>query len=210
MNTYPQFSSGEDLVLSGVRKLKVAALMIVTSILLGSAPLLAVLGSLFTFNVDVVVSVILAYIALVFVALVSLLAAVYAFLLPSSRTMAVWRPEEFSTVYSLLLAGYAGGLVSTVIALIMLVLDAIGVTSGDPIVVLPVVLLLVIGIVLFIVGWIGNIAYFLKLRDVFNSSVFLVAGILLIIPLLSIISWILTYIEASSIEKKILIGQIKL
>jgi hypothetical protein len=52
--------------------------------------------------------------------------------------------------------------------------------------------------------------YFLKLRDVFNFSVFLVAGILLIIPLLSIISWILTYIEASSIEKKILIGQIKL
>ena len=197
-------------MLSGVRKLKVAALMIVTSILLGSAPLLAVLGSLFTFNVDVVVSVILSYIALVFVALVLLLAAVYAFLLPSSRTMAVWRPEEFSTVYSLLLAGYAGGLVSTVIALIMLVLDAIGVTSGDPIVVLLVVLLLVIGIVLFIVGWIGNIAYFLKLRDVFNSSVFLVAGILLIIPLLSIISWILTYIEASSIEKKILIGQIKL
>jgi hypothetical protein len=210
MNTYPQFSSGKDLVLSGVRKLKVAALMIVTSILLGSAPLLIVLGSLFTFNVDVVVSVILSYIALVFVALILLLAAVYAFLLPSSRTMAVWRPEEFSTVYSLLVAGYAGGLVSTVIALIILVLDAIGVTSGDPIVVLLVVLLLVLGIVLFIVGWIGNIAYFLKLRDVFNSSVFLVAGILLIIPLLSIISWILTYIEASSIEKKILIGQIKL
>jgi hypothetical protein len=210
MNTYPQFSSGKDLVLSGFRKLKVAALMIVTSILLGSAPLLIVLGSLFTFNVDVVVSVILSYIALVFVALILLLAAVYAFLLPSSRTMAVWRPEEFSTVYSLLVAGYAGGLVSTVIALIILVLDAIGVTSGDPIVVLLVVLLLVLGIVLFIVGWIGNIAYFLKLRDVFNSSVFLVAGILLIIPLLSIISWILTYIEASSIEKKILIGQIKL
>jgi hypothetical protein len=210
MNTYPQFSSGKDLVLSGVRKLKVAALMIVTSILLGSAPLLAVIGSLFTFNVDVVVSVILSYIALVFVALILLLAAVYAFLLPSSRTMAVWRPEEFSTVYSLLVAGYAGGLVSTVIALIILVLDAIGVTSGDPIVVLLVVLLLVLGIVLFIVGWIGNIAYFLKLRDVFNSSGFLVAGILLIIPLLSIISWILTYIEASSIEKKILIGQIKL
>jgi hypothetical protein len=184
--------------------------MIATSILLGSAPLLAVLGSLFTFNVDVVVSVILSYIALVFVALILLLAAVYAFLLPSSRSMAVWRPEEFSTVYNLLVAGYAGGLVSTVIALIILILDAIGVTSGDPIVVLLFVLLLVIGIVLFIVGWIGNIAYFLKLRDVFNSSGFLVAGILLIIPLLSIISWILTYIEASSIEKKILIGQIKL
>jgi hypothetical protein len=76
-----------------------------------------VLGSLFTFNVDVVVSVILSYIALVFVALILLLAAVYAFLLPSSRTMAVWRPEEFSTVYSLLVAGYAGGLVSTVITL---------------------------------------------------------------------------------------------
>jgi hypothetical protein len=203
-------SSRKNAALTSIRKLRVASLLVVVALVIGATPLLVVLGSLFTFNVDVVASAVFSWIILVVVALVLGLVAIYAYLIPSAQGLAELKPEEFQTVSSLLVVGYVGGLLTTLLAVVLLALDFTGVTGRSPLVALLVVVLLVAGAVLLTVGWIGNIAYFLKLRDVFNSSAFLVAGVLLIIPLLSIISWILTYVEASSIERKILTGQIKL
>lgn len=72
----------------------------------------------------------------------------------------------------------------------------------------------VIGGILFLIGYIGNIIYFFKLRDVFNSSIFLVAAILLIlgifVGILQFIAWILIFIETKSIESKISSGAIQI
>ncbi|MEM4613964.1 MAG: hypothetical protein QXJ56_08445, partial [Ignisphaera sp.] len=72
----------------------------------------------------------------------------------------------------------------------------------------------VIGGILFLIGYIGNIIYFFKLKDVFNSTIFLVAAILLIIGIFigitQFIAWILTFVETRSIESKISSGAIQI
>jgi len=201
-------------VLSGLRKLKTGSLLIVVAVIILGGSLLALLGSIFTFNVDVVVATLLSWMLLSLIALVLTLVAVYAYLVPSAWSLAKWKPEEFSVISNLLVIGYIGGLVSTLLALVLLIADVTGITGGSIVVLLLIIVLAIAGVILIFIGWIGNVVYFLKLRDAFNSSTFLVAGILLVlsplIPLLSIITWILTYIEASSLEKKLISGLMKI
>jgi len=212
--SHTEFSPAMSAVLSGLRKLKTGSLLIVVAVVILGGSLLALLGSIFTFNVDVVVATLLSWMLLSLIALVLTLVAVYAYLVPSAWSLAKWKPEEFSVISNLLVIGYIGGLVSTLLALVLLIADVTGITGGSIVVLLLIIVLAIAGVILIFIGWIGNVVYFLKLRDAFNSSTFLVAGILLVlsplIPLLSIITWILTYIEASSLEKKLISGLMKI
>ena len=212
--SHTEFSPAMSAVLSGLRKLKTGSLLIVVAVIILGGSLLALLGSIFTFNVDVVVATLLSWMLLSLIALVLTLVAVYAYLVPSAWSLAKWKPEEFSVISNLLVTGYIGGLVSTLLALVLLIADVTGITGGSVVVLLLIIVLAIAGVILLFIGWIGNVVYFLKLRDAFNSSTFLVAGILLVlsplIPLLSIITWILTYIEASSLEKKLISGLMKI
>jgi len=212
--SHTEFSPAMSAVLSGLRKLKTGSLLIVVAVIILGGSLLALLGSIFTFNVDVVVATLLSWMLLSLIALVLTLVAVYAYLVPSAWSLAKWKPEEFSVISNLLVIGYIGGLVSTLLALVLLIADVTGITGGSIVVLLLIIVLAIAGVILIFIGWIGNVVYFLKLRDAFNSSTFLVAGILLVlsplIPLLSIITWILTYIEASSLEKKLISGLMKI
>jgi len=66
--------------------------------------------------------------------------------------------------------------------------------------------LAITGGIMLLAGLIGIIIYFLRLKDMFNSTPFLITAILLaasvLIPV-GFIAWILAFAEASLLEKKI-------
>jgi len=125
--------------------------------------------------------------------------AVYGYLLPSAKQFASWRPGEFSTASKLIRIGFVWGVVILIIALALtltIVLAFVGIALG------------IIGGILFLIGKVGIIILFFKLRDAFNSTLFLVVAILAIIgmfiPILDFIAWILVLVGSSSIKSRIL------
>jgi len=64
-----------------------------------------------------------------------------------------------------------------------------------------------LSLIMFI-GLIGNALYFAKLRDLFNTSAFLLAALFLF--MLPIVAWIFSYVEAGSLANKIESGEVKL
>jgi hypothetical protein len=89
--------------------------------------------------------------------------AVYGHLLPSAKQFASWRPGEFSTASKLIRIGFVWGVVILIIALALtltIVLAFVGIALG------------IIGGILFLIGKVGIIILFFKLRDAFNSTLF--------------------------------------
>jgi len=207
-------SSARGVVVDGLRKLKLAALLqIIAAILAGVSAimLLELLGSLLfpvpghrAIGFRIIAIAGIWWIALAVVALILAIVGIYLYLLPSAKRFASWRSEEFSTPSQLMGIGYLWGAIVLLIALLIVAVGAVSLTSG---MVLGGAVLVIVGGILLLIGWIGNLIYFFRLRDAFNSTLFLVAAILLIIsifvPILGFIAWILTYVEADSLEKKI-------
>ena len=168
-------------------------------------------------------------ISLAVIALAALLAiiAVYGYLVPSAKGFASWRPTEFSTPSTLISVGYVWGLIIFIIGLVII---GIGLSMaahrgpGGASLILAGVAIVIVGGILGLIGRVGLVIMFFKLKDVFNSSTFLVVAILEIIGLivslipyamavagvLGLVEWILVYTETDSIRSRIETGAIQI
>ena len=113
------------LVLEGLSKLKMAAFLQIISTILLVAAIIPLLGAILTFNLGAVIAGGIIFGILLLVALIMMLIAVYAELLPSARSMAKWKPDEFSTASTLLRIGYIWGFILLILALILVVAAAV-------------------------------------------------------------------------------------
>jgi len=124
--------------------------------------------------------------------------AIFGKLLPSASKFSEYDPE-FSTSATLMKIGLIVGYIllivgfATVIRLI-----------GIPMIILASIFLLI--------GLVGIAILCFKLYSKFNSTIFLVAGILFIISvfvsILGFVAWILVYVEAGTLKEKALRGEI--
>ncbi|MCS7112033.1 MAG: DUF973 family protein [Ignisphaera sp.] len=208
-------SKQREEIVAALSKLRIASLLQIIATLIIAASSLSLLGAAFllsTMEVPIArIGVFIGVFMAILVGLVMIIVAVYAFLLPSAKQLAKWKPAEFSTASKLLRIGYIWGAAILILALLLIIAGAISINLGTVIGGLAVA---IIGGILFLLGYIGNIVYFFKLRDTFNSTTFLVAAILLIIGifihLLQFIAWILAFIEARNIEGRISSGLIQI
>lgn len=207
----PQPPSYKEVVLAALSKLKTASMLLIIATLIASIASLSLLSIVFTFNIAAIVAAGLGTLAAALVGLILIIVAVYAFLLPSAKQFTRWRPTEFSTPSKLLRIGYIWGVAILVIALLIMI---IGAATMNLLIVFSGIGIAIIGGILFLIGYIGNIVYFFKLKDAFNSTIFLVAAILLIIGIFigitQFIAWILAFVETRAIESKITSGAIQI
>jgi len=198
-------------VLSALSKLRIASLLLVIATLITVASSLSLLTTLFTFNIVAMLTMGAGVLVAILIGLVLIVVGVYVFLLPSAKQFATWRPTEFSTASKLLRIGYIWGVAILILALLAIIAGAVSLNLG---IAFGGLAIAVIGGILFLIGYIGNIIYFFKLKDVFNSTIFLVAAILLIIGIFigitQFIAWILAFVETRSIESKISSGAIQI
>ncbi|MEM4814159.1 MAG: DUF973 family protein [Ignisphaera sp.] len=198
-------------VLSALSKLRIASLLLVIATLITVASSLSLLTTLFTFNIVAMLTMGAGVLVAILIGLVLIVVGVYVFLLPSAKQFATWRPTEFSTASKLLRIGYIWGVAILILALLVIIAGAVSLNLG---IAFGGLAIAVIGGIFFLIGYIGNIIYFFKLKDVFNSTIFLVAAILLIIGIFigitQFIAWILTFVETRSIESKISSGAIQI
>jgi len=201
-------------VVEGFRSLKVAALLQIVAWILGIASIVSLFGALLggaLLKPEALLAGGLASVVLMLIVLILVIVSVYKYLLASAKSFAEWKPEEFSTPRKLLKVGLLYGAIITLVGLLVL---AGGIASMQ----LPPLLaggaIALVGGILFLIGWIGYIIFLLRLRGAFKSTILLVAAILAILSIvlggvLNFIAWILTYIEASSLEKKVASGTIQ-
>jgi len=233
-------SSAKDIVLSGLSKLRTSALLlIITVILLGvssvtlmmlffipvSTTVSGVVGGINYFREvrhlsPLVITAILSFLIVAIVAVILLLISIYFYLVPSAKQFVMWRPLDFSTPSKLMRLGYVGGALTLLTAFILLI---IAIVPQIPVIALVSMVLIIVGFILLLIGRIGVIIYFFRLRDAFNSTIFLITAILLIIALvvtfipivsalaviLELIVWVLVFIEANSLRDKITSGTIQ-
>jgi hypothetical protein len=193
-------SPARDIVVEALDKLRMASLLLIIATIMAGAVSFSMLGALLTGNIFAVLAGSVAVIAVAIIGFIIILVSVYGYLLPSVNQFATWRPQEFSTARTLIRVGYIAGPILMIIGLATIFI-LIGIA------------LIVVGGILLLVGEIGVIILLFKLRDAFNSTLFLVAAILAIlgifIPLLGFIAWILVFVESGSVKSKILAGSIQ-
>jgi hypothetical protein len=211
LSPQPQPPSYKEEVLAALSKLKIASILLIIATLIASISSLTLLSVIFTFNIAAIVAAGLGTLAAALVGLILIIIAVYVFLLPSAKQFTKWKPAEFSTPSKLLRIGYIWGIVTLIIALLIMIIGAV---TMNLLIVFSGIGIAIIGGILFLVGYIGNIVYFFKLKDAFNSTIFLVAAILLIIGIFigitQFIAWILAFVETRAIENKITSGAIQI
>lgn len=211
LSPQPQPPSYKEEVLAALSKLKIASILLIIATLIASISSLTLLSVIFTFNIAAIVATGLGTLAAALVGLILIIIAVYVFLLPSAKQFTKWKPAEFSTPSKLLRIGYIWGIVTLIIALLIMIIGAV---TMNLLIVFSGIGIAIIGGILFLVGYIGNIVYFFKLKDAFNSTIFLVAAILLIIGIFigitQFIAWILAFVETRAIENKITSGAIQI
>jgi hypothetical protein len=211
LSPQPQPPSYKEEVLAALSKLKIASILLIIATLIASISSLTLLSVIFTFNIAAIVATGLGTLAAALVGLILIIIAVYVFLLPSAKQFTKWKPAEFSTPSKLLRIGYIWGIVTLIIALLITIIGAV---TMNLLIVFSGIGIAIIGGILFLVGYIGNIVYFFKLKDAFNSTIFLVAAILLIIGIFigitQFIAWILAFVETRAIENKITSGAIQI
>lgn len=204
--TMPAPSQREE-VLTALRNLKMASLLQVIATIITGVSLAYILAA--AANIALMLVTGIGVLAGALIGLVITIVAVYAFLLPSAKQFARWRPAEFSTASNLMRVGYIWGAIILIIAIAIIIA---GVVSINIIAALGGLGIAVIGGILFLVGYVGNIVYFIKLKDVFNSAMFLAAAIILIVGIfvpIAFIAWILAFVETRSVEGKVSSGLIQ-
>ncbi len=134
-----------------------------------------------------------ALVVLIIVGVIIALIGLYREFIPGVKNLADIYPE-FSTAAKLIRIGYIGGLILLLIGAI-LTLVLIG------------LLIIVIGLILVFLGTIGVIILCFKLKDKYQDTLYLVAGVLFIIglfiPILAVIAWILLYAGLGSTVRKL-------
>jgi hypothetical protein len=210
--TTPQVQPTGDIVLSGLRNLKMASLLQIVSSLLIGIPALIFIGALFSLNLRAIMGVGIIWFVLLFAGVILALISVYVFLLRSVNQFASQNPEKFSTPEKLIKIGYLGGAIVMSLGVLMIILgiayiaisyrfEALGIVGTGGLG------LLGIGSLLSFIGFIGLIMYFLGLKDMLNSTLFLVAAIFtlisMFIPITGFVAWILAFIETNTLESKL-------
>jgi len=195
-------SPAKDIVVEALDKLRMASLLLIIATIIVVAASFMMIGSLitgFTGNIFTALAGSVIVVAVAIIGFILVLVSVYGYLLPSVNQFATWKPQEFSTARTLIKIGYIAGPIIMIIGLATIFI-VIGLG------------LIVIGGILLLVGEIGVIILLFKLRDAFNSTLFLVAAILAIIgifiPILDFITWILVFVESGSVKSKVLAGTI--
>jgi hypothetical protein len=217
--TTPQVQPTGDIVRSGLRNLKMASLLqIVSSLLTGISVLLligAFIGALFSLNPGAILGAGIIWFVLLFAGILLAAISIYVFLLRSVNQFASQNPEKFSTPEKLIKIGYFGGAIVMLLGVLIIILamaymlisKSFEALEAVDIATLGGYGLLGIGSLLSFIGFIGLIMYFLGLKDMFNSTLFLVAAIFellsMFIPILGFVVWILVFIESDSLEKKL-------
>ncbi|MEM1931172.1 MAG: DUF973 family protein [Sulfolobales archaeon] len=122
--------------------------------------------------------------ALLFIGAIIALVGLYAKFVPGVGELARARPE-FSTASSLIKVGYIGGLVLLAIGAVLLIV-IVGIIP------------ILVGLAFLVVGHIGVAILCFKLNDIYRNSLYLAAGVILLVsivfPILGVVSWILLYI----------------
>lgn len=139
------------------------------------------------------------------IAIIIQLIGLFAKFIPGTRDLAGADPT-FSTPSKLIRIGYTGGLIIALIAILIFIAAAAARSPGAALGALGI---LIIGIILGLIGYIGVIVLVFKLHGKEGETLYLVAGILMILffvpyigGILQIIAWILFYIALGhSIEK---------
>ena len=132
------------------------------------------------------------------------LIALFAYLIPSFNDLSKYDESAFSTPYKLLKIGYLLGLILFIIALVIIILGAIGRALAG--IILGMVLMIV-SVILLLLGKIGLAIGMFKLRDRLAETLFLVAGILfiigIIVTIVDFVGWILVLVATGSALDKL-------
>ena len=124
--------------------------------------------------------------------------AIFGKLLPSASKFSEYDPE-FSTSATLMKIGLIVGFILLIVGFATVII-----LIGIPMIILAFIFLLI--------GLVGIAILCFKLYSKFNSTIFLVAGILFIISIfvsiLGFVAWILVYVEAGTLKEKALRGEI--
>jgi len=153
-------------------------------------------------------------VVVVLVAFVIELVAVFAFLIPSFRRLKDYSSSLFGTSSTLISVGFVGGLILVVLGLGALIASVLSKSFGG---LLSSIALLIISFILMLIGNIGLIVGCFRLREAFGETLFLAAGILLIIGIilsfipytaaasmiLDFVSWILVFVASGSALRKL-------
>ena len=122
--------------------------------------------------------------------------AIFGKLIPSSTKFKEYDPD-FSASESLIKIGLVVGIILYIIGIVTLLI-VIG------------IFILIIAYIFLLIGYIGLAILCFKINSKFNSTIFLVAGILFIIsifiPIIGFVAWILVYAEAGTLREKALSG----
>ncbi|MEO3993597.1 MAG: DUF973 family protein, partial [Desulfurococcaceae archaeon TW002] len=125
-------------------------------------------------------------------AIIALIGFYFKFI-PGVRDLAKANPE-FSTASLLIRIGYIWGLILIIVGIILTIF-VVG------------IFMLVVGLILLFIGFVGIIVLCFKLKDVYQNSLYLAAGIFFIlsifITLAGLIGWILTYIALGDTIRKL-------
>jgi len=217
--TTPQVQPTGDIVLSGLRNLKMASLLQIVSSLLMGIPAIILIGAFmdafFSLNPGAIIRTSIFWFFLLFAGIILAAISIYVFLLRSGNQFASQNPEKFSTPVKLIKIGYLGGAIAMLLGNLIIILgiayivishrlEAFGIVGIATLVGL---VLFGIGFLLSFIGFIGLMIYFFGLSDMFNSTLFLVAAIFtlisMFIPITGFVAWILVFIETDTLEKKL-------
>jgi len=226
MSELTSLSDKIALALRGLSELKTASLLMIISSIIAAAGLIGSLSMLLSLTAIspvevhytgvpvVVIGSVLAAFGLVVAALILQLVAVFAYLVPSFRKLRDYDPQSFNTASLLVYLGYVIG---TIIEIVGVVIFIASIVAMSLVGILSAIAVIIIGAILLLLGYVGLIIGCFKLKDQFNESLFLVAGILFIISLalsfipytsaagaiIDFIAWIITYVAASTTIQKI-------
>jgi len=201
-----------EIAIRGLEDIRSAALLIIISSILAVAGLAVGLGLILSVvfgaaGLEQVVGAILGgaavFMVLLLISMILSLVAMFAKFIPGLGKLKQWR-AEFSTAHTLVKIGMVGGLILIPLGIVVIIASAFALSLGG---VFAGAGLVLVGLILaLIVGGIGVILACFKLKDVFNESMYLIAGVLFILSLilfivqalvsgiLSLIGWILIYV----------------
>jgi len=217
MDTSIEQRTDVKIAVEGLNNVRGAALLFIITSILGFIAdaivvigILSVIGSAITGNpMEALVAVggtLIAVSIMLLAGLILSLIAIFAKFIPGLRKLKQWN-QEFSTAYTLTRIGMIIGLILILVGFIaMIPLAVIGAMSGNPIAVIGSILaalgLMFIGMIFLFIGFIGIIISCFNMNSVFGESMYMIAGILLILSL--IIGIIGLFVWAASIVSSIL------
>ncbi len=190
-------SGAEAAVIPALEEMRSGLLIALVGWILMGIGLVAIIFGLFTamgpgmpwlFPLSLLVSIVL-----VILGDLVLLIGIYTRFVPGVRTLAHARPE-FGTASTLVRVGYVGGLILILVGAVLSI-----VLIGIP--------LFIIGLVLLLLGHIGVALLSFKMHDAYRNSLYLVAGILVLLsivfPILAVITCILLYVALGDTIKEL-------